>query len=43
MEYVRFLSKAVIVLSKKKRFDYKNNHECDKSANFELNNICKIN
>ena len=44
MVRVRFLPKAVTVYSgKEKGFNCKNNHKCDKSANFWLDNISKIN
>ena len=44
MEYVRFLSKAIIIcFGKKEKFDYKNNYKCGKLANFRLDNISKFN
>ena len=44
MGRVRFPPKTVTVCSgEKKGFDYKNNHGYDKSANFWLDNISKIN
>lgn len=44
MRDMRFLPKAVTVCTgKDKTFDYKNNHECNKSANFWLDNMSKIN
>lgn len=43
VRYMRFLFKVVIVYSgKKEAFDYKNNHEHSKLANFWLDNISKI-
>ena len=44
MGRVRFLPKAVTICSREKKgFDCKNNHRCNKSANFRLDNISKIN
>ena len=44
MRYVRFLFKAITVcFNKNSGFDYKNNHKCNKLANFWLNKISKIN
>ncbi len=44
MECVRFPPKAIIVWSREEEgFDYKNNYECSKSANFCLDNISKFN
>lgn len=44
MGHVRFSPKTITVyFENKKRFDYKNNHGCSKSANFYLDNISKIN
>lgn len=44
IEHVKFLSKAITIYStEKEEFDYKNNHRYNKSANFQLNNIGKIN
>lgn len=41
---MRFLFKTVIVCSEEKKgFDYMNNHKRNKSANFRLDNINKIN
>lgn len=44
MKSVKFPLKAITIYSKEeKRFDYENNHGRDKSANFWLDNINKIN
>lgn len=44
MGHMRFLPKDVNIYSKEKNgFDYKNNHKCSKSANFQLDNISKSN
>ena len=44
MEHVRFLPKAVTVCFRKKEgFHCKNNHKCNKSGNFWLGKIGKIN
>ena len=44
MGHVRFPPKVVTVYSReKKAFDYKNNYQCNKLANFWLDNISKIN
>ena len=44
MGRVRFSPKAITICSgEEKEFDYKNNYECNKSANFRLDNISKIN
>ncbi len=41
---MKFMPKAVTVCSgEKEGFDCKNNHRCDKSANFRLDNLSKIN
>lgn len=41
---VKFLSEVITVYSgEKKEFDYKNNYGYDKSANFRLINLSKIN
>ncbi len=44
MGHVRFPPKAVTVCSgEEEEFDCKNNHGCDKSAHFRLDNISKFN
>lgn len=44
MGYMRFLLKTVIICSREKEiFNYKNNYGYNKRANFQLNNISKIN
>lgn len=44
MERVKFLPKVLtLCFREEKRFNYKNNHGRNKSANFRLDNICKIN
>lgn len=44
MRCVRFPPKVITNCSgEEKRFDYKNNYECDKLANFQQDNISKIN
>ncbi len=44
MRRIKFLPKAVTVcFGEEKGFDCKNNHGCDKSANFQLDNISKFN
>lgn len=43
MRYMRFLPKTITINSEKEvGFKYKNNHKYNKSANFWLDNISKI-
>ncbi len=44
MGHERFPPKAITTCFRKKEgFDSKNNHRCGKSANFQIDNISKIN